>query len=431
MLVGLELPGRKRWDVEDSLSELTQLAKSAGAQVVYASVSRRTEPNSPFFIGSGKLEEIKQVCRLQKANLVIFDDELSPAQSRNLQNATGLKVLDRTELILDIFSQRAHTREGQLQIEMAQLNYLLPRLAGAWTHLSRQEGGIGARGPGEKQLEIDRRRVREKITRLKNDLESVRQHRFTQRKRRQRTEVPVVAIIGYTNAGKSTLMNAITRAGVFVEDKLFATLDPTTRKVTLPNRRQFFLTDTVGFIHKLPHTLVEAFKATLEEVADADLLLHVTDASNPNIEAQIQAVDEVLKEIGAQDRPMLFVLNKTDLLPQGNGHSMPRALEGAIPISAKEGTGIPELLKAMEEMFNAFLVPVDLSIPQAEARTVAQVLSHGHVLSMKYLNKTVQLRVELPATLVHEFKAFLRNGNGNGNGKGKNRKRADDQATSG
>lgn len=407
VLVGVQLPGIQRWDVEDSLAELLQLAKTAGAHVVYTSLSSRPGPNAPFFIGSGKVEEIKQVCRVQKANLVIFDDELTPAQSRNLQNAMGLKVLDRTELILDIFSQRARTKEGQLQIEMAQLNYLLPRLAGAWTHLSRQEGGIGARGPGEKQLEIDRRRVREKITRLKEELERVRQHRATQRKQRHRTEVPVVAIIGYTNAGKSTLMNAITHAGVLVEDKLFATLDPTTRKVTLPNKRQFFLTDTVGFIHKLPHTLVDAFKATLEEVTHADLLLHVVDASNPNVEAQVDAVAEVLKEIGAGERPVLHVLNKIDLCTGEAGNKVPRDLEGSVRISAKDGTGLADLVKAIEETFNAFLVPVRLIVPQSEPRTIAQILSHGHVLDMRYANNKIYFNVELPATMLHEFQQYL------------------------
>ncbi len=331
------------------MAELAQLAKTAGAQVVHQSISSRNEPNAPFFIGSGKAEEIRQICHLQKANLVIFDEELSPAQSRNLQNAMGLKVLDRTELILDIFARRARTREGQLQIEMAQLNYLLPRLAGAWTHLSRQEGGIGTRGPGEKQLEIDRRRVREKITRLKADLEGVRQHRSTQRKRRHRADIPVVAIIGYTNAGKSTLMNAMTQAGVLAEDKLFATLDPTTRKVVLPNRGEFFLTDTVGFIHKLPHTLVDAFKATLEEVTDADLLLHVVDASSPNLQEQTQAVHEVLKEIGADEKPMLTVLNKIDLWHNGvERPHLPREWDSAVAISAKDGLGMDKLMRALE-----------------------------------------------------------------------------------
>ncbi len=407
VLAGLQLRGRHRWDVEDSLRELSQLAESASAQVVYSSISQRDHPDPAFFIGSGKVLEIKEVCRVQKANLVIFDDELTPAQSRNLQNAMGLKVLDRTELIMDIFSQRARTREGQLQIETAQLNYLLPRLAGAWTHLSRQEGGIGTRGPGEKQLEIDRRRVREKITRLKMDLDRVREHRAVQRKRRHRTEVPVAAIIGYTNAGKSTLMNAMTHAGVFVQDKLFATLDPTTRKVTLPNKRQFFLTDTVGFIHKLPHTLVDAFKATLEEVADADVLLHVIDASNPNIEAHVEAVHEVLKEIGAQELPLLSVLNKIDLVEGGQPPRIPRVLEHAVPISAKNGTGFPDLMKALEEMFNAFLTPVYLAIPQSMPKVVAQALSHGHVLDMKYRSNKVYVRIELPRTMIHEFERFV------------------------
>ena len=385
------------------------MAASAGAHVVHTNVSQRSQPNSSYFIGSGKVEEIRQICRVQKANLVLFDDELTPAQSRNLQIGLGLKVLDRTELILDIFAQRARTKEGQLQIEMAQLNYLLPRLSGAWTHLSRQEGGIGTRGPGEKQLEIDRRRVREKITRLNDELERVRQQRATQRKRRHKSEVPVVAIVGYTNAGKSTLMNAISKSEVLVEDKLFATLDPTTRKVTLPNRRQFFLTDTVGFIRKLPHTVVDAFKATLEEVVVADMLLHVVDASSPNMETQVQAVTEVLKEIGAEDRPMLMVLNKMDIAVRGENQRLPRELDGSVMVSAKDGTGLDNLMKALEGMFNAFLIPVNLVLPQTQPRAIAHVLSHGHVLSMSYSGNKVRMRVELPATMMHEFTQFIVN----------------------
>ncbi len=405
-MVGLKLPGRNRWDTEDSLAELSLLAASAGAHVVHTSVSQRSQPNSSYFIGSGKVEEIRHICHLQKANLVLFDDELTPAQSRNLQVGLGLKVLDRTELILDIFAQRARTKEGQLQIEMAQLQYLLPRLSGAWTHLSRQEGGIGTRGPGEKQLEIDRRRVREKITRLNDGLERVRQQRATQRKRRHKSEVPVVAIVGYTNAGKSTLMNAISKSDVLVEDKLFATLDPTTRKVTLPNRRQFFLTDTVGFIRKLPHTVVDAFKATLEEVVVADMLLHVVDASSPHMETQIQAVADVLKEIGAEDRPMLMVLNKMDIAMRDETHRLPKDLDGSVMVSAKDGTGLDNLMKALEGMFNAFLVPVNLVLPQTQPRAIAHVLSHGHVLAMRYSGNKVHIRVELPATMLHEFTQF-------------------------
>ncbi|MFM8809857.1 MAG: GTPase HflX, partial [Chthoniobacterales bacterium] len=273
VLVGLEHHGVSRWDLQESLAELRELAATAGAKVVDTVTQKLDHPTAPYYIGKGKAEEVAARCTETGAGSIIFDDELSPAQGRNLEEVTSKKILDRTQLILDIFARRARSREGRLQIELAQLQYLLPRLTRMWTHLSRQTGGIGTRGPGETQLEVDRRRVQERISRLQKDLEEVRKHRAIQREGRARHQWPVVAIVGYTNAGKSSLLNRLTNAGVIAEDKLFATLDPTTRQFVLPNKLKVLFTDTVGFIRKLPHTVIESFKATLEELRSADLLV--------------------------------------------------------------------------------------------------------------------------------------------------------------
>src|SRR5438874_132413 len=297
LLIGLEKQGVSKWDLRDSLDELAELANSAGAEVVDTITQKLQKPTAPYYIGKGKAEEIKESFQDRRVTSVIFDNELSPAQGRNLEQMFNRKVLDRTQLILDIFAQRARSREGRLQIELAQLQYLLPRLTRMWTHLSRQTGGIGTRGPGETQLEVDRRRVQERIARLERELESVRKVRSTQREGRRRHQWPVASVVGYTNAGKSTLLNLLTGADVLAVDKLFATLDPTTRSFTLQNKQRVLLTDTVGFLRKLPHTLIESFKATLEEVSEADLLIHVVDLSHPRVDEQMAAVDSVIKEL--------------------------------------------------------------------------------------------------------------------------------------
>src|SRR6188768_4519482 len=312
LLIGLEKQGVSKWDLHDSLDELRELANSTGTEVVDTVTQKLQKPTAPFYIGKGKAELIKESFQDQQVTSVIFDNELSPAQGRNLENLFSRKVLDRTQLILDIFAQRARRREGRLQIELAQLQYLLPRLTRMWTHLSRQTGGIGTRGPGETQLEVDRRRVQERIAKLERELEGVRKVRSVQREGRRRHQWPVAAVVGYTNAGKSTLLNLLTGADVVAENRLFATLDPTTRSFVLPNKQRVLLTDTVGFLRNLPHMLIESFKATLEEVSEADLLVHVVDLSHPRVDEHIEAVNGVTKELGAFGKQTLLVFNKID-----------------------------------------------------------------------------------------------------------------------
>jgi GTP-binding protein HflX len=315
-LVGVELKGKGHlWQVEDSLEELAQLARTAGIEVLGSTIQRFDSPNPATYIGSGKVEELKVLKSELGYDVLLFDDELLPRQQRNLEQELDVKVLDRTALILDIFASHASTREGSLQVELAQYEYRLPRLTRMWTHLSRQAvGGVGLRGPGETQLESDRREIGRRIADLKGQLEQVRVHRRQYRSRRKKASIPVVALVGYTNAGKSTLLNALADSDVLVEDKLFATLDPTTRRVVLPGGKAALFTDTVGFIHKLPTQLVAAFRATLEEINEAELLLHVVDISHPNAREQSLTVEQVLRELGAQDKPMITALNKVDLL---------------------------------------------------------------------------------------------------------------------
>lgn len=353
LLISAYIAGKvSRTEAEESINELAELTRTAGAAVINSFIQRISSPNSSYFIGKGKAEEIKAEVGKEEIDLVVFDENLSPGQEKNLEELLETKIIDRTGLILDIFAQRARTREGKLQVELAQLNYLLPRLIGKGTALSRLGGGIGTRGPGESKLESDRRRVRERIARIKQDLDKVRRTRELHRQSRKSVPFPVIAIIGYTNAGKSTLFNRLSKApagqGVLAEDKLFATLDPTIRKMMLPERQTALISDTVGFIKKLPHQLVEAFKATLEEVLNADILLHVIDCSHSNAEVQINSVTKVLEEIGASDKPVINVFNKIDRLEGGVLPLHLKLIAGdAVFVSALTGQGIDDLTLAV------------------------------------------------------------------------------------
>src|SRR2546423_4754593 len=385
LLIGLEKAGVSKWDLRDSLEELRELASSAGAKVIDTVTQKLRKPTAPYYIGRGKAESIKDSCQNQQVTSVIFDDELSPAQGRNLENLFARKVLDRTQLILDIFAQRARSREGRLQIELAQLQYLLPRLTRMWHHLSRQTGGIGTRGPGETQLEVDRRRVQERIARLERELEAVRKTRAIQREGRKRHQWPVAAVVGYTNAGKSTLLNLLTGADLVAENKLFATLDPTTRSFVLPNKQRVLLTDTVGFLRKLPHTLIESFKATLEEVSEADLLIHIVDVSHPRVDEQMQAVDTVIKELDAFGKQTVIVFNKIDNLANRElAEAYTKRFPGSVAISARTGEGVSKLVQTLEEALGSWRLRSRFCIPANESALIAEIQRVGHVLDLRY-----------------------------------------------
>ncbi len=407
-LIGAELQNGRPIDARESLDELAELACTAGAEIIGNGLQKLARPHSATFIGKGKAAEFAEHCRNGSVDTVIFDDELSPAQTRNLERVFDCKVLDRTALILDIFAQRAQTREGKMQIEMAQLQHILPRLTRFWTHLSRQKGGIGMRGDGETQLEVDRRRILERISRLRRELEEVKKHRTTQRRGRQRSQWPLVSIVGYTNAGKSTLLNALTGANVLTEDKFFATLDPTTRRVRLPTNQNALLSDTVGFIRKLPHQLVDSFKATLEEVVVADLLMHVVDSSNSGAAEQIEAVNEVLKEIDAGDKPMLMVFNKTDLISDQNGklHWL-REFEHAVAVSAKKKEGLDELMSELGIMLRPIRSYLQLAIPQGAGQAIASLRAVGQIDEEYYEGDLVHLKARIPPHLRDEFERYI------------------------
>jgi GTP-binding protein HflX len=407
LLIGLEKEGVSKWDLHDSLDELRELANSAGAEVVDTVTQKLSKPTAPYYIGRGKAELIKESCQDQQVTSVIFDDELSPAQGRNLENLFARKVLDRTQLILDIFAQRARSREGRLQIELAQLQYLLPRLTRMWNHLSRQTGGIGTRGPGETQLEVDRRRVQERIARLERELESVRKTRAIQRQGRKRHQWPVAAVVGYTNAGKSTLLNLLTGADVVAEDKLFATLDPTTRSFVLPNKQRVLLTDTVGFLRKLPHTLIESFKATLEEVSEADLLIHIVDLSHPRADEQMEAVDRVTKELDAYGKQTLIVFNKIDNLANREVvDSHLKRFSGSVAISARTGEGVNELVQALEGALSSWRLRSRFRIPANESALIAEIHRVGHVLELRYEENDALIVAHVPPDLAQKLERY-------------------------
>ncbi len=432
ILVGLELRGRTGRKgtpsggvpghlAEESLGELAALAESAGAKVVSRTVQSRPAAEAATLVGSGKVEELGRLADSEQADLIIFDQELTPTQQRNLERALERKVLDRTQLILDIFARRARTREGQLQVELAQLNYQLPRLTGRGVEMSRLGGGIGTRGPGETQLETDRRRIARRIRKIREDLEAVRSSRGVQRRQRQTVPLATAALVGYTNAGKSTLFNRLTGEAVLADARMFATLDPTIRAVTLPSRRRVLLSDTVGFIRNLPTTLVEAFRATLEEVTEAALLLHVIDASGPHAAQETGHVLKVLAEIGAAHTPQLLVWNKTDLLAQAGAAfdaeaERQRMLSGAaagaalraVAVSARTGEGVEELLAAVDELLPAD--PVSRAVfrfPLSDGSKVHMVHQCGQVSRAEYSAEYCEVEAEVPESVRARLSSYL------------------------
>jgi GTPase len=402
VLVGIELGQREGIHSDESLEELKALALSAGAAVGATVCQRLRAPDPRTFIGKGKTAEVREVAGATGATLAIFDDALSPAQARNLERELKLRVIDRSQLILDIFAERARTLEGKLQVEIAQLAYLQPRLTRQWLHLSRVRGGgaaaggVGTRGPGETQLEVDRRRLRERLTRLRARLSEVERTRGIQRRRRLQVPYPTVALVGYTNSGKSTLMNALTEAGVEAANRPFSTLDPTIRRLRLPNRMTVMLSDTVGFIHRLPHLLIEAFKATLEEVRTADLSLHVVDASSPLAAKQMEVVDRVLDEIGAGATARIVVMNKTDLLE--HPLMLGRAAD-TVAISARTGKGLDRLLEAIARHFGAAREEVSVTLSAERGDLIAMARRDGEVLSEEYRDGVVAMRARVNAPL--------------------------------
>lgn len=412
ILVGLYLPRGDKRDVLDSLEELRLLAKTAGAVVERVEVTKREDITPNFYIGKGKAEEIAKLCQEKNIDVVIFDDDLTPAQIKNLQDLFLVKVIDRTELILDIFAVHAKSREGKIQVELAQLQYMLPRLVHAWTHLSRQSGGIGTRrGPGEKQLEVDRRRIRERITKLSRDLERVHGHRNLQRKFRERKGIPLVSIIGYTNAGKTTLFNRLTESNLPVQDKLFTTVDPKLNRCKLPNKQMVLVSDTVGFIRKLPHHLVESFKATLEEVYEADILLHVIDGAAPAriAEGQYDVVMNLLKELNVISKPIITVINKTDLLEDSPEivYKLTRNIPDSIPLSAKEGAGMDDLLENVQSELRNLNEKIELFVPSSHLGIISKIYNAGTVMEAEYTNKGARIIAELPKSNIGEFKEWI------------------------
>jgi len=418
-LVGAEIHGRKQiLSLEDSLAELALLADTAGVDVVGELTQKLHAPNLATYIGPGKVDELRALAEETLCEVVIFDDELSPRHQRELEKALKtIRVIDRTALILDIFAQHAHTKEGMLQVELAQYEYNLPRLTRAWTHLERQAGGgggragstggVGLRGPGETQLEVDRRSIRMRISHIKAELEKVEAHRLRYRAQRKRSRIPTVAIVGYTNAGKSTLLNRLSKADVYAADQLFATLDPTTRRVQLPGDELALITDTVGFIQKLPTALIAAFHATLEEIAEADLLLHVVDISHPNALGQFQAVQETLEEIDASHIPMITALNKADLLrnPE-NAREVLKEFPKSLSISAMTGEGIPDLLHLMrEELFESYS-PIHVRLPYKQGALISLFHELGQVERVEHERGGVVMQGRIPGRLLAQFSAW-------------------------
>lgn len=409
ILIGMEW-GRNDslWTVDDSLEELKQLADTAGATVIKKFIQKRPKPDPAFFIGRGKVQELALYAQQENIDLCIFDDELSPAQQRNIESVMGIRILDRTALILDIFAQRARTNEGKLQVELAQLQYTLPRIMGKGLMLSRLGGGIGTRGPGETKLEVDRRRIRDRIAFIKDQIEKVKAVRSLHRSKRKKNNVFEVSLVGYTNAGKSTLLNTLTNSDIYAKDQLFATLDPTTRQLTLPNKQEIIITDTVGFIQRLPHQLIAAFRSTLEVVTEADLLVHVIDVSHELYKEQAAAVHEVLKEIGAETKPVITVYNKIDKLPPDSKLADRLALEeDTVCISAAKKLNLESLQQMIESHLKSKAVEVTLSIPYAETAKAAQLHETANVLEQEYTENGAVMKVILPVEDLEAYNEYI------------------------
>lgn len=420
-LVGVDLYQQKSFlPLQDSLTELALLSDTSGLEVVGELTQKLDRPHVKTYIGPGKVDELKLLVEETRSQAVIFDDELSPRHQRELQEALGrnVKVLDRTALILDIFAQHAHTSEGMLQVELAQYEYYLPRLTGQWTHLERQAGGgggragstggVGLRGPGETQLEVDKRAIRKRISHLKKELDKVEAHRSRYRAQRKRSKIPTVALVGYTNAGKSTLLNRLAKSEVYVADQLFATLDPTTRRVELPGGYEALFTDTVGFIQKLPTTLVEAFHATLEEIAEADLLLHVVDISHPNALNQYQSVQATLDQLGAHHIPVVTALNKVDQLrdPEAAKQAVSRFSSKAVTISAVKGIGIPDLLQIVQQELYETYAPVVVRLPYQQGALISLFHEAGRVERIEHGRGGVLIQGRIPGRLLAQFNSW-------------------------
>ena len=409
ILIGMEW-GRNDslWTVDDSLEELKQLADTAGATVIKKFIQKRPKPDPAFFIGRGKVQELALYAQQENIDLCIFDDELSPAQQRNIESVMGIRILDRTALILDIFAQRARTNEGKLQVELAQLQYTLPRIMGKGLMLSRLGGGIGTRGPGETKLEVDRRRIRDRIAFIKEQIEKVKAVRSLHRSKRKKNNVFEVSLVGYTNAGKSTLLNTLTNSDIYAKDQLFATLDPTTRQLMLPNKQEIIITDTVGFIQRLPHQLIAAFRSTLEVVTEADLLVHVIDVSHELYKEQAAAVHEVLKEIGAETKPVITVYNKIDKLPPDSKLADRLALEeDTVCISAAKKLNLETLQQMIETHLKSKAVEVTLCIPYAETAKAAQLHETANVLEQEYTENGAVMKVILPVEDLEAYNEYI------------------------
>jgi GTPase len=406
--VGIYTRRSDKWKEEQSLEELSTLAVTAGADVKKMYLQEKPRMDPAYYCGKGKLEEVKEFCDGHNIDIALFDDALTPAQMRNIEKLLDRKVLDRTQLILDIFAQRAKTSEGKLQVELAQIDYLLPRLTGKGMMLSRLGGGIGTRGPGETKLEFDRRRLRERRTRLLKQLEHVKQIRQLQRSSRSEIPLPIVALIGYTNAGKTTLFNHLTGSKGFASPILFATLDPAMKSIRAANKQLILISDTVGFIQKLPHELIAAFRATLEEVIQAHLLLHVIDASNPNVDEQTEAVQQTIRELGVNHKPVIHVLNKIDLLETDASmlQSFRNRLGEVVAISAETGEGLEELVETIANTLKAFWQRVQLSIPLQEQSLIAQLHHQGKVYGKHYTDGHVELDVEVPKKLAEKLRHY-------------------------